>query len=362
MDGQVPGHRPRPARARPEGAAATVDATPGGAEGPADEAGRRADLRALLAAGELDLPGVGGGSTAARWSALAGWGRRDLAVARLVEGHGDAVAILAEGGRAAGAGTLYGVWAARSGGTGAHLAGGTGGRVLRGTVRFCSGARSLDRALVVALGPDGASHVLDVALDDPRIVPDPASWQTPAMAGADTLDVRFDDVPVPDGALVGGPGWYVDRPGFAAGGAGVAAVWWGGAAGALDRVVAHLPAEPDPHQLAHLGELHALLEAADALLARAAAAVDRAGADGSAEPDERAGVDPLLVAAVRSAVERAAREVLDRAPRMVGPAGLSRDADLARHLADLGVYVRQHHGERDQAALGAQVLARRGPR
>ena len=62
------------------------------------------------------------------------------------------------------------------------------------------------------------------------------------------------------------------------------------------------------------------------------------------------------VAEVRSATERVAREVVDRAPRMVGPAPLSRDAGLARGLADLALYVRQHHGERDHAALGGQVL------
>ena len=71
-----------------------------------------------------------------------------------------------------------------------------------------------------------------------------------------------------------------------------------------------------------------------------------------------AGDHGLAVATVRAAVEHAAREVVDRAPRIVGPAPLSRDADLARALADLALYVRQHHAERDHAALGAQVVDR----
>ncbi len=50
--------------------------------------------------GELDLPLPGSGQTAARWAALARLGRRDLCLARLAEGHADAVAILAEAGRA----------------------------------------------------------------------------------------------------------------------------------------------------------------------------------------------------------------------------------------------------------------------
>jgi alkylation response protein AidB-like acyl-CoA dehydrogenase len=169
------------------------------------------------------------------------------------------------------------------------------------------------------------------------------------MAAADTLDVRFENVPVPTGAVVGGPGWYTARAGFAVGGAGVAAVWWGGAAGVLDRIMGHLGAKADAHQLAHLGELHALLEAAAAHLAKVATDVDAAP---DADHSRR-------VAEVRTVAERVVREVVDRAPRMVGPAPLSRDAVLARALADLSIYVRQHHGERDHAALGAQILAAR---
>lgn len=310
------------------------------------------ELRALLAAGALDLPIPRAGATRERWAALAEWGRRDLSLARLAEGHTDAVAILADAGRTADPTALYGVWAARSGGTGARLVRDDGALVLDGTVRFCSGARILDRALVVADAPDvpdGGRLLVDLAVRRPGIQADPDTWASAAMAAADTLDVRFENVPVPTEAVVGGPGWYTARPGFAVGGAGVAAVWWGGAAGVLDRVMGHLPPKPDAHQLAHVGELHALLEAAAALLARVAAEVD-----GTPDADHS-----RRVAAVRSATERVVREVVDRAPRMVGPAPLSRDAVLARALADLSMYVRQHHGERDHAALGAQVFAAR---
>lgn len=310
-----------------------------------------AELRVMLAEGTLELPRPGGGSTARRWAALAGWGRHDLVLARLVEGHADAVAILAEAGRLPVPAVLYGVWAARSGGSGALLRRGRGGLVLGGGVRFCSGAGVVDRALVVAGPPvDGPGDFLlvEVVVADARVHRRPGTWRTAAMDATDTQDVDFDDVPVGPDAVVGEPGWYTARPGFAIGGAGVAAVWWGGAAGVLDRVLGHLPESPDPHQLAHLGELYALLEAADALLGRTAIVVDAApGAE-----------HRLAVAVVRSAVERAVREVVDRAPRMVGPAPLSRDAELACAVADLALYVRQHHGERDHAALGAQLLAR----
>jgi hypothetical protein len=310
-------------------------------------------VRSMLKGGELDLPVPAQGRTARRWASLASWGRSDLAVARLAEGHADAVSILIEAGLSPLADALYGVWAARPGGLGARLATDEKGRVLlHGRARFCSGARMLDRALVVAEpeAPGTAPVLVEVELDRARARPDPESWQAGGMAGSDTLDVEFFGLPVQ--RSVGGPGWYTERPGFVAGGGGVAAVWWGGAAGVLHRAFQHVrEAEPDQHKLAYLGELHALLTASHALLRDTADELDAAPrADHS-----------VAVATVRCAVERSCRETIDRAPRILGPGIWSGDRQLAAALADLQMYVRQHHGERDSAALAEALLREPAP-
>jgi alkylation response protein AidB-like acyl-CoA dehydrogenase len=226
------------------------------------------------------------------------------------------------------------------------------GTRLAGTVRFCSGANLLDRALVAA-APDGdpaACWLVDVDLTDERIHRDQDSWQAIGMDASDSVDVRFAGLPIDQHDVIGEPGWYLRRRGFHLGGAGVAAVWLGGAAGVLDSVLATLrdAKSVDEHQLAHVGALQAGLGAADALLARTALLLD-------ADP----GLDPTTPAATaKSAVERAAWEVLDRAPRITGPTPLCRDHRFAQQLADLQVYVRQHHAERALAALGRAVLER----
>jgi alkylation response protein AidB-like acyl-CoA dehydrogenase len=110
---------------------------------------------------------------------------------------------------------LYGVWAARSGGTGAELA----ERRLRGTVRFCSGANLLDRALVAARADD-VTWLVEVDLADRGIRRDQDSWQAIGMDATDSVDVRFADLPVTPDMVVGGPDWYLRRRGFALGGAG----------------------------------------------------------------------------------------------------------------------------------------------
>ncbi|MGQ0837499.1 acyl-CoA dehydrogenase family protein [Actinokineospora sp.] len=311
---------------------------------PRDAASVALQLRDLFEAGGLDLPDPGLGRTRARWAALADLGRGDLALARLAEGHTDAVSILREAGREGRRGVLYGVWAARSGGTGAVLHDG----LLSGSVRFCSGAHSLDRALVVASTEDDRALLLDVDLDDRRVQRHPHTWQPLGMDASDSPDVVFAAVPVDAADVVGPPGFYTGRPGFPWGGGGVAAVWHGGAAGIVARTAALLRAgkEPDEHQLAHFGALHTALAATGALLRETAEGID---ADPAADVAQR-------IRLCRSSAEDTAREVVDRVPRITGPTPLARDRSFAQALADLQLYVRQHHAERDLAALGRCAL------
>lgn len=308
-------------------------------------------VRAMLAGGELALPLPRAGATARRWARLADWGRCDLELARLAEGHADALAILAEAGLPAGPDELYGVWAARPGGVGPRLKERDGQPRVDGCARYCSGARMLDRALVVAESEGARTEpvLVEVVVRAPGVTPDPDSWRAEAMAGTQTWTVNFTDVPVH--RVVGGPDWYTERPGFAAGGGGVAAVWWGGAAGLLDRAFDHAHATgADPHQRAHLGELHAVLAACHTLLRATADELDAVP-----EADHR-----VALATARAAVERGCRDTVDRLPRVTGPASFGGDRWFAAQLANLQVYLRQHHGERDCAELATELLAARG--
>jgi hypothetical protein len=303
-------------------------------------------LTSMLQDGELSLPHPGDGDTVRRWATLTGWGRWDLPLARLAEGHVDAVAILRELGGRPHPGARYGVWAARPGGVGARLVGAAGRRRLTGTVRFCSGSRDLDRALVVATESTGRPTLLvDVALDRSKVSVDDHSWAALGMRASETFDVTFDDLPVVDEDVVGPPGSYLDRPGFWWGGGGVAAVWLGGAAGVLDDVLDVL-GSVDEHRLAHIGALHTELQSVDALLVRTAEAID-------ADPSH---AHRTAVWTARAAAERVCRSVVDRAPVAASVTGLVGSPTLSVRLADLQVYVRQHHGERDLAALGSVVL------
>ena len=299
--------------------------------------------------GRLDLPLPGGGRTRQRWAAFADLAGEDLSLVRLAEGHADAVAILAELGvpRVPGR-SRWGVWAANPPGPSLEATRtGTGWRV-DGVKQYCSGARTCTHALVTAAAEDGMRLF---AVTTEALTPRLDTWPATGMAGSDTLDVEFDGVPA---TPVGPPGAYTDRPGFAHGGVGVAACWYGGAR-AIGRTLLSAARKRDigPHAQAHLG-------AVDIALGTAHAALDRAAADIDADPDDRANAGWGRALRVRSLVESVATEVMDRTGRALGAGPLSHDEAHGRLVADLTVYLRQHHAERDLAALGA-LAAEQGP-
>ena len=299
--------------------------------------------------GRLNLPLPGGGRTRERWAVLADLAGEDLSLARLAEGHADALAILAELGEpasiasASAAGRRWGVWAAQP--PGPALTARRAGRSWRldGIKQYCSGAHCVTDALVTATAPDG-NRLFAVSTAD--LVPVAGTWPAVGMAASDTLDVRFDAIAAEP---VGDPGGYTDRPGFAHGGAGVAACWYGGAREVGRTLLAAAAArDVGPHALAHLG-------AVDIALQSARTALDVAAADIDADPADRKDGGQLRALRVRALVEAVGSEVMARVGRALGAGPLGHDAAHARRVADLTVYLRQHHAERNLAELGALV-------
>lgn len=307
---------------------------------------RRHSVEAAFAsaveAGRLDLPLPGGGRTGDRWAAFAELAGQDLSLARLGEGHADAVAILAElDGPAPAPGSRWGVWAAQPPGPRLTARQADGGWRLDGVKQYCSGAHSCTDALVTADAPDGPRLF---AVSTGKLSPIPGTWPATGMAASDTLDVQFDDVPA---VPVGAPGGYVGRPGFAHGGAGVAACWYGGARAVGETLLAAASQrDVGPHALAHLGAVDVVLHGAQLALRTAAAEID-------ADPADREGKAARRTLRVRAQVEAATTEVMTRVGRALGAAPLCHDEAHSRRVADLTVYLRQHHAERNLAQLGA---------
>jgi alkylation response protein AidB-like acyl-CoA dehydrogenase len=298
-----------------------------------------------LDCGRLELPLPTSGRTAERWRRLALLAEDDIVAARIAEAHVDAVAILHElGGKPPEPGQLWGVWAAESPDAVLTATTDSGDAVtLSGTKVWCSGAGFCTHALVTARLDDGKRGLFAVAVTDVGVRPLPSTWWNAGMASSDTRPVQFTNARA---VAVGDPGDYVERPGFWHGAIGVAACWLGGArrvAEPLYRCARSKSA--DAYSLAHLGAVDAAVAAGDAILAAAATQID-------SDPFDRADTAQLLARRVRAVVEHAADEAITRTGRALGPGPLCQDGRHAQRVADLTIYIRQSHAERDLAELG----------
>lgn len=309
-----------------------------------DEHLRQAMLRCIdQRLTELPLPGDG--DTLGRWQVLAKVAGIDLALLKLFEGHTDAMAILEELGTGdVQAPGIWGVWAAEPPDAKVRITPhGLAGVRLQGRKAWCSGALQVDHALLTAWDERDESQLVAVKLDQPGVRLTEQGWQAVGMAQTASVDVHFEQ------ALaypVGASGEYLGRPGFWHGGGGIAAAWYG-AAQALAEYLRGSRGRSDPHADAHLGAVDAALYGAAAALRECAAWID-------AYPFDDA---QLAVQRVRAHVEAAVETVVLHVGRALGAGPYCRNPHFARLIADLPVFIRQSHAERDLAGLGRLVAA-----
>ncbi|MFN3924471.1 MAG: acyl-CoA dehydrogenase family protein [Pseudarthrobacter sp.] len=317
-----------------------------------------------------EWPRPGEGNTGLLWERLATVAALDVAAARVFEPHLDALAILAQAGhdpsRASGA---WGVFAAE--GPGMRLAAESNGSgvLLSGSKPWCSLAQVLDHAVVTAHTDDGGRAAFAVDLRHAGVTCEEPEWVARGLQEIPSGTVRFDRVPAQP---LQGNNWYFSRPGFAWGGMGVAACWLGGAVGIARDYRDSLRAgrlsgrEPDQVALASLGELDRTLTSALQYLAGTAEGIDQRGqvsaeqvpADQGSSLQRNAGrITPWSDALrVRGTCAAAVERVLTVVGSNRGPGPLAFDRTYAKRMADLALYVRQHHGMRDDAQLGSLTL------
>lgn len=303
------------------------------------------------------LPGKG--KTALLWELLASVTAVDVAAGRVFEPHLDALAIISQAAADATDDSgfpdgTWGVFAAERPGMRLSAVGADGHVLLDGAKPWCSLAQLLSHAVITAHTDDGGRAAFAVNLRHGGVEAEDAGWVARGLQEVPSGTVHFRQVPA---TPLRGTGWYHRRPGFAWGGMAVAACWLGGAVGvARDYRQGLLAAsaagrEPDQVALGGLGEVDRLLASAMHCLARAAARVD-------GDPGVAAGPSAWSEAQrVRGTVAAAVERILLVVNTNRGPTPLAFDEAYAKRTADLALYIRQHHGQRDDAQLGALTLA-----
>jgi len=299
-------------------------------------------LRALVEAGLDHLPLPGSGHTLERFQQLAEVGGHDLGLCKLFEGHTDALAIIEQLGGTPTPGSTWGMWAAEPPQARVKISPAGHMVALHGRKAWCSGAAVLSHALLTAWDADDQQQLVAVALDQPGVTVTEQGWQAVGMAATGSIEVLFDGA---EAQAIGNPGDYLQRPGFWQGGIGIAACWYGAARQIAEALRAQCGQRPEPHALAHLGAVDAALQAAGDVLRFSALHID-------AHPEDNA---ELLARRARAVVEQSAEQVMREVGRALGAGPFCKDRQFARLSADLPVFLRQSHAERDLAALGQLV-------
>ena len=284
-------------------------------------------------------------------------GGADLSVARLSEGHVNAIALVERYGTPAQRddlaaavrdGALSAVWGADD----ARRLTATperGGYRLAGRKVFASGAGFVVRPLVTAATPEGPLLLMLRLGPDERA--DTSGWTPLGMRASATGTVDLDGVFVPQEAVIGGPGDMLRQPHFSGGAWRFCAVHLGAAERLTDLFRAQLLARgraEDPYQLQRVTTCVSAVGSARFWVE---AAAHRLAADG--DPVEAVAFANLT----RVVVERAALDVLEAVQRGIGLPGFLRPNPIERIGRDLATYLRQPVPDLAMADAARVVLA-----
>ena len=309
-------------------------------------------LQRMVEAGLDQLPLPGSGMTLQRWQQLALVAGHDLGLCKVYEGHTDALATMRElGAKPVPPGSTWGLWAAEPPNARVLLRVVDGRSLISGRKAWCSGAGVVSHGLLTAWDEQGGQQLVAVDMQQPGVSVSREGWEAVGMAATASVDILFEHVPC---TRVGQPGDYLRRPGFWQGAIGIAACWYGAAYRLAEFLRQQCAKRAEPHALAHLGAAQAALFGARNTLIVCAGLLDEAPT-----ADRQA-----LARQTRAQIEECAEQVLRHVGRALGAGPFCKDPHFARLSADLPVYLRQSHAERDLEALGewaAQTAGRHWP-
>lgn len=312
------------------------------------------EIAELDAAGLLTAPlplhkgGEGLGTTAEgalpAFEVLRALGRSNLSLARLYEGHVNALRLIALYGaaetraavqEAVRGGALLGVWGADDGER-VRIRRTDRGFRLTGAKRFASGLGLVSLAVVTALPQDEERPQLVLVPADDATRADPAAWTASGMRATQSGRYELDGVIVGPDALLGAPGDYLREPHFEGGTWRYCAAHLGGAEALLAAMVARLTDRDraeDPHQEVRIAAAARACETARLWVKQAAERVE----SGAGDPQQAAAYALLA----RETTQECCLTVIRAVDDALGTAACDTRDPVERMRRDLGLFIRQ---------------------
>ncbi len=289
-------------------------------------------------------------------------GAADLSVARIFEGHVNAVALVCRHGtrqqisafaRDIEAGALSGVWGADDA-KGLHAHEIADGWRLEGKKILASGAGLLRKPIVTATAASWQVLCLLDMLPGQRA--DISGWTAQGMRASATGVVELTGMIIRPEQLIGNPGDFMRQPQFSGGAWRFCAVHLGAMERLVDLFREHLVARDraaDPYQLQRVAQCIAASTTTRFWVEKAASQL----AQGTDDPETIV----ALANMTRMVTERAALDVLEAVHRGVGLAGFIHPNPIERISRDLSTYLRQPVPDLAMSNAARAVLASAQP-
>ena len=311
------------------------------------------DVQTLRKAGWLSacLPSADGGrgwgtepaGSLAALDALRILGRANLSVARLFEGHMNAVKLIALYGddrqRAASAaqvrrGALFGVWGADDPDDPVKMTCEDGEIHLAGAKRFASGLGLVDRAIVIVPDGDGGPYML-LAPTDAVERSDVTGWKMAGMRATRSGRYDFRGLVLANDSLIGQKGDYLREPHFEGGIWRYCAAHLGGAEALYKTMLAELAARgrtDDPDQRRRIVACATALETSRLWIQRCAREI---------EADDAPPGKATLALLARQITEVSCRTAMEIVDRCLGMTAHEEGSAVERMKRDLSLFLCQ---------------------
>ena len=282
-------------------------------------------------------------------------GRASLPVARLFEGHINAVKLIALYGHhelktelfgVISHGAILGVWGADGSRAVTYELQPDDTAILSGTKIFASGLGCVTHAVVPAKSAADLTvtrlFVVEVSEAERQ---DAAAWTAAGMKSTLSGHYKLDGLRIVPGRMLGQPGDYEREPYFDGGVWRYCAAHVGGAEALIDHALSALMKRnhpENPFDLARMGRAIGSCRAAAALVREWSVRVESAGmasvGNGKIDSSEEAMAGALLA---RAFVANMAMEVLQDCERCLGTSAHMTDTAVERLRRDLSLYIRQ---------------------
>lgn len=317
-----------------------------------------------------ELGGIGlgleAGTTLEMLQLLKHFGRGNLVVGRVYEGHYNALLLLKLFGtkeqfqkyakEIVEDNKIFGVWNTEAGdGVKFEPLVGSGKYCLQGAKTFATGVDFVSRPFVNGALPGGWQMCV-VPLEKVETMVDASWWQPMGMKSTRSFRVDFSGVELTEDDLIGKAGDYYRQPYFSGGAIRFAAVQLGAAEAILDetrKYLRELNRTGDPFQQMRLGEMGIAAEGGNLWLAGAARKFDEYEKNSTEEASEK-----FLAYAnmMRTAVAEICETMMNLCVKCVGARGLNKPYHFERLIRDLTIYLRQPAPDASLAAVGDYVL------